>query len=141
MKRVLSSALAIATIAIAVPASAETVHASFYGKKRADGSYQFHGQQMASGPRFDMYDPTHAAHKTLDFCTQVRLRNPENGRQLTVVIVDRGPYIAGRDYDLSRAGAERLDFVEAGVTPLEVVDVIPPLRKHQYGEPCDRYLG
>jgi peptidoglycan lytic transglycosylase len=42
-----------------------------------------------------------AAHKTLPFGTRVTVRDLDNGRTVTVVINDRGPYIAGRIIDLS----------------------------------------
>jgi resuscitation-promoting factor RpfB len=42
-----------------------------------------------------------AAHKTLPFGTNVTVTNLANGRQVTVVINDRGPYAAGRIIDLS----------------------------------------
>jgi rare lipoprotein A len=42
-----------------------------------------------------------AAHKTLPFGTQVTVTNLANGRQVTVVINDRGPYAPGRIIDLS----------------------------------------
>jgi resuscitation-promoting factor RpfB len=42
-----------------------------------------------------------AAHKTLPFGTEVTVTNVGNGRRVTVVINDRGPYAAGRIIDLS----------------------------------------
>lgn len=42
-----------------------------------------------------------AAHKTLPMGTEVRVTNVSNGRTVTVIINDRGPYIAGRIIDLS----------------------------------------
>jgi rare lipoprotein A len=122
-------------------AETETVVASFYGKKKADGSYQFHGNDMANGIPFNMYDPVNAAHKELAMCTQVKLKNPKNGRKLTVVITDRGPFIKGRDYDLSRAAADHLGFVKAGKASLEVLEIIPPLtEEYIYNQGCDSYL-
>jgi rare lipoprotein A (peptidoglycan hydrolase) len=44
------------------------------------------------------------AHKTLPCGTMVSFRNPANGRVVTVPVVDRGPYVAGRQWDLT-AGA------------------------------------
>lgn len=130
MKRTISTLAILATL-IAGAASAETnVHASWYGGK-------FHGRQMASGPVFDKNNPRMAAHKTLPFCTQVRLRNPKNGREHTIVVTDRGPYIAGREFDLSRAGADKLGYRGSGVTQLQVVETKRPKRRHRYGDRCD----
>jgi rare lipoprotein A (peptidoglycan hydrolase) len=44
------------------------------------------------------------AHKTLPCGTMVSFRNPSSGRVVTVPVVDRGPYVAGRQWDLT-AGA------------------------------------
>lgn len=132
----LFSTLALAATLIAPEASAEKVHASWYGT-----STQFHGNQMASGPAFDMRDPQLAAHKTLPFCTRVTLKNPDNGSELGVIIMDRGPFVRDRDYDLSQAAARELGFVSNGVAELQVVEIVPPARKHQYGQSCEKYLG
>jgi rare lipoprotein A len=43
------------------------------------------------------------AHKTLPCGTRVTLRNPKNGKSITVKVIDRGPYVAGRMWDLSYA--------------------------------------
>ena len=37
------------------------------------------------------------------------------GRSVTVPVVDRGPYVAGRDFDLTEATKERLRFPGVGV--------------------------
>jgi peptidoglycan lytic transglycosylase len=48
------------------------------------------------------------AHRTLPCGTKVTLRY--RGRQVTVPVIDRGPYVAGRDYDLTGATRARLHF-------------------------------
>jgi hypothetical protein len=48
------------------------------------------------------------AHKTLPCGTKVTLRY--HGRTVTVPVIDRGPYVAGRDYDLTWAVKQRLGF-------------------------------
>jgi hypothetical protein len=53
------------------------------------------------------------AHKWLPCGTKVRLRY--RGRSVTVPVVDRGPYVAGRDFDLTEATKERLRFPDTGV--------------------------
>jgi rare lipoprotein A len=52
------------------------------------------------------------ANKTLPCGTKVKLRY--RGRSLTVPVIDRGPYVAGRDYDLTAATKERLGFPGVG---------------------------
>jgi rare lipoprotein A len=53
------------------------------------------------------------AHKYLPCGTEVRLRY--NGRSVTVPVIDRGPYVGGRDFDLTEATKERLHFPDLGV--------------------------
>jgi rare lipoprotein A len=53
------------------------------------------------------------AHKSLPCGSRVKLRY--RGRQVTVPVVDRGPYVAGRDYDLTAATKARLGFPGSGV--------------------------
>lgn len=74
----------------------------------------FHGKQTASGIRFNNYNEMHAAHKTLPFGTRLRVTNLANGRSIIVKIVDRGPYIRGRELDLSVAAAQKLGYVNNG---------------------------
>jgi len=52
------------------------------------------------------------ANKTLPCGTKVKLRY--RGRSLTVPVIDRGPYVAGRDYDLTEATKVRLGFPGVG---------------------------
>ena len=91
------------------------VIASWYGK-------QFNGKLMANGKRFNMYKLT-AAHKSLPFGTRLLLQNPQNGKKVLVTITDRGPYVRGRDLDLSKRAAEILGIGVGPVTILEVIDV------------------
>jgi peptidoglycan lytic transglycosylase len=53
------------------------------------------------------------ANKTLPCGTRVKLRY--RGRSVTVPVVDRGPYVAGRDFDLTAATKARLGFPDIGV--------------------------
>ena len=73
--------------------------------------------QCACGVVFDMNALT-AAHKTLPFGTRVRVFNPATGQQVVVRINDRGPFTGGRIIDLSRAAAERIGLIRAGVAPV-----------------------
>ncbi|HEY6731345.1 MAG TPA: septal ring lytic transglycosylase RlpA family protein [Solirubrobacterales bacterium] len=52
------------------------------------------------------------AHKTLPCGTRVKLRY--HGRAVTVPVIDRGPYIPGRDYDLTEAVKVKLGFPGVG---------------------------
>lgn len=91
------------------------------------GAY-FHRRKMASGERFNMFDPTIAAHKTLPFGTKIRVTNLNNGKSVIVVVKDRGPFVRGRELDLSRAAAQRLGFVEQGLVRVAITIISLPSR-------------
>lgn len=82
------------------------VVASWYGK-------DFHGRPTASGELFDMHAMT-CAHKQLPFGTQLRITNPANGKDVECTINDRGPFIPGRDLDLSYGAAQRINLIGLG---------------------------
>ncbi len=63
-------------------------------------SEKFHGKGTAFGESFDMYAMT-AAHRTFPANTLIEVTNVENGKSVVVRINDRGPYVDGRDLDLS----------------------------------------
>jgi rare lipoprotein A len=77
-------------------------------------SYYWQPQRVASGGMFNPNAMT-AAHKTLAFGTKVRVTNMNNGRAVTVTINDRGPYVAGRVIDLSRAAASAVGMTGSGL--------------------------
>jgi hypothetical protein len=52
------------------------------------------------------------ANKTLPCGTKVRLRY--RGREITVPVIDRGPYVAGREFDLTYAVKQKLGFPGVG---------------------------
>ena len=89
--------------------------ASYYAAK-------FQGRPTANGERFDNGKLT-AAHRTLPFGTRVRVTNLDNGRSVTVLVNDRGPFVKGRIIDLSFAAARRIDMVRAGVARVRVEPV------------------
>lgn len=70
------------------------------------------GNRTANGERFDGTSMT-AAHKTLPFGT--RLRVTYGGKSVVVRVNDRGPFVRGRQIDLSTAAARKLGLVKAGV--------------------------
>lgn len=49
------------------------------------------------------------AHRTLPCGTLVEFRNPTNGRVVEARVVDRGPYVSGRDWDLTNGLCQALD--------------------------------
>lgn len=78
----------------------------------------FHGNRTANGETYDQWAMT-AAHKTLPFGTRLRVTNTANGRSVVVRINDRGPFVAGRDLDLSRAAADALGFQGVATVRIE----------------------
>ena len=65
------------------------------------------GRRTASGQTFDPGGYT-AAHRTLPFGSRVTVMNPQNGKSVTVVINDRGPFTRGVTLDLSRGAARAI---------------------------------
>ena len=92
--------------------------ASFYGPG-------FHGKKTATGEKFDQNDKT-AAHPTLPLGTKATVTNLDNGNSVDVKINDRGPYVKGRDIDLSKGAAKELGMTKGGVAPVKIeAEVIP----------------
>ena len=81
---------------------------------QCSASYYDEDQMTANGERFNTNDLT-AAHKTMAFNTRVRVTNPANGKSVVVRVNDRGPYVAGRCLDLSRAAFSQIASTGAGV--------------------------
>ena len=90
-------------------------YASWYGKP-------FHGRKTADGTVYDMGGYS-VAHKTMKLGTFVRITNMRNGLTCIAIVNDRGPYIEGRDWDLSRAVALKIKAVWHGVVPVKVEEI------------------
>lgn len=91
--------------------------------QRGSGSYYsdaFTGRPTASGARYEPGGFT-AAHRNLPFGSVLRVTRVDGGQTVYVQVTDRGPYgPRGRILDLSRAAAERLDMLRAGVVKIKV---------------------
>ncbi|EJF09619.1 MULTISPECIES: septal ring lytic transglycosylase RlpA family protein [Pontibacter] len=99
----------------------EAGKASYYSNK-------LHGRKMANGEAYNRRKLT-AAHRTLPFGTKVKVTNLQTNKSVKVSITDRGPFVKGRVIDLSEAAAKRLDYISAGIVPVEVKVVKPaPVR-------------
>ncbi|TPG40245.1 septal ring lytic transglycosylase RlpA family protein [Flavobacterium pectinovorum] len=72
----------------------ENAHASYYHDK-------FNGRKTASGKKFDNTKLT-AAHKKFPFGTKLKITNEKNNKSVIVEITDRGPFVNGREIDLSK---------------------------------------
>jgi rare lipoprotein A (peptidoglycan hydrolase) len=91
--------------------------ASFYGKG-------FHRKKTANQETFNQHDLT-AAHPTLPLGSEAKVTNLETGKSVEVRINDRGPYIKGRDIDLSKRAAEDIGIKEGGEAPVKIEAVVP----------------
>lgn len=54
------------------------------------------------------------AHRTLPCGTRIEFRNPENGRVVTAAVIDRGPFVRGRIWDLSHGLCDKLNHCHTG---------------------------
>jgi rare lipoprotein A len=93
--------------------------ASWYG-----GGDGFDGKPTASGELFDTFQFT-AAHRDLPLGTMVDVTSVDTGATVRVRINDRGPFVRGRIIDLSRAAAQRLGMIGAGVARVRVTIAAP----------------
>ena len=91
----------------------------------ADNSHKYYSnvtwyqccKKTANGEQFDPNGFT-AAHRSLPFDTIVRLTNPKTNQSIVVRINDRGPFIKGKEFDVSRGGAVALGFFHSGTAKL-----------------------
>ena len=90
--------------------------ASWYGS-------EFDGKPTASGEIFSS-DSFTAAHPTIPFGTVLTVTNTQNNQRVNVRINDRGPFVASRIIDLSRAAAEVLDMLTTGTAPVIVEQAV-----------------
>ncbi|MGA7917904.1 MAG: septal ring lytic transglycosylase RlpA family protein [Candidatus Acidiferrales bacterium] len=93
---------------------------SWYGE-------DFDGQPTANGETYDMYADT-AAHPTLPLGSIVRVVNTRNHRSQIVRINDRGPYVEGRELDVSYEVARKLGFEQHGLAKVRLELLKVPAR-------------
>ena len=124
---VLFVSLTLATIS--APAQ-QKGKASYYSRK-ANGSMTSSGRRLYN-------DSLVCAHRTHPFGTKLLVKNPANGKQCVVTVIDRGPHSKGRIIDLSYAAAQRLGIIAQGIAMVEVslYDDTPfPLKSKPYEIP------
>jgi rare lipoprotein A (peptidoglycan hydrolase) len=121
---------------IKVPGIPVTFDKKVYGKASWYGK-QFHKKRTANGEYYNMFSLS-AAHKKLKFDSIVKVTNLNNGETVIVRINDRGPYIKGRNIDLSFEAAKHLKMVEDGVVPVKLEIIKNKERfvyRHDYPQP------
>jgi len=92
---------------VGVTETTDATTASWYGEP-------FHGRKTASGEVFDKNALT-TAHKSLPFGTVLCVRRWDTGETVRVVVTDRGPFVDGRELDLSEAAFEKIAPLSKGV--------------------------
>ena len=78
---------------IVVPTWHHDPNVSWYGPG-------FYGKRTACGQAYTE-SIVGVAHRSLPCGTKVTFKNPANGRIVTAPVIDRGPYVDGRQWDLS----------------------------------------
>lgn len=76
----------------------------------------FEGNLTASGTVFDSKELI-VAHRDLAFGTKVLFKYED--RYVFTTVTDRGPYVEGREFDLSQGAAEQLGIKEKGVVEVQ----------------------
>jgi rare lipoprotein A len=117
-------AAAVLSLALSPAYGKPSPHHAAKAKPHPDrmvASVYWDGKRVATGRKFDP-DGMTVAHKTLPFGTRLVVSYGENFAE--VVVNDRGPFVRGRDIDLSRGVAKALHF--SGVGRVRVV-FWPPL--------------
>lgn len=80
----------------------------------------FHGNGMANGQIFNMYDPTTTASNTFPMGTWLRVTNQYNGASVVVQVRDRGGFGGAVVLDLSMAAFASIASLDSGVIPVSV---------------------
>lgn len=88
-------------------------------ERTAIASWYNYGKKTANGEKFNPNGFT-VAHKTLPFGTIVKFTNPENNKVVYARVNDRGPYIKGREFDLTPRCAKILGVGDKGILKLKI---------------------
>src|SRR6267142_808305 len=93
----------------------------------------FDGRLTASGVHFHQEEMT-VASRTIRFGTHLLITNPINGNYVIARVTDRGPFVEGRDIDLSHGVAFKLGLIQRGVAPVLIAQIgegdIRPILNH-----------
>lgn len=96
---------------------------------------EWEGRLTATGATFHNKELT-AAHKSLPFGSKVRVTLLSTQKSVVVTINDRGPYVKGREIDLSDEAARRIGLDRPGVA--EVMIEVLSLGHDRYISPAKR---
>ena len=111
---------------IALITSCTELYADEYYKviKKYTGTATWYqkGKKTANGDIF-YPDGYTAAHKYLPFGTKLRLTNKITLQTVIVIVNDRGPFVPGRDIDVSRGAARDLGIINDGTAKI-LIEII-----------------
>src|SRR4051812_20102849 len=114
------AATSLAASALFAPAVVQTAQSKpRLGLSCGAASWYALRSRTASGEMMNPAAMT-AAHKTLPLGSKVKVTNLRNGSSVVVRINDRGPFVKGRLIDLSKGAAQRLGFIGAGHTRVQI---------------------
>ena len=116
--RAIRSALVIPVSAWFLAIITGAGHSTQYGK----ASWYALTSITASGERANP-DAMTVAHRSLSFGTRIRVTNLRNSQSVILCVNDRGPFIEHRIVDVTKAAAQKLGFVQSGLTDVRV-DVV-----------------
>lgn len=114
------------SFALAQECEVQEGYASWYGGK-------FHGRKTSSGEVFNKYKFT-AASRDFPLGTYLLVRNLQTGKDVVVVVTDRGPAIKSRIIDLSRAAAEKIGMLRQGVAKVQIMPLYCAVKGDELGE-------
>ncbi len=103
--------MALSLAALQNDASADTQLASYYGPG-------LEGNLTASGDVFEPYTELTAASLQYPFGTELLVSY--GGYSTVVTVTDRGPYVGGRELDLSQLAADEIGLTAVGVDYVDV---------------------
>ena len=107
IKRMLGAIVAPFLLVSPVLAEPQYAVASWYGPG-------FHGRTTANGEVYDQ-NGLSVAHRRMRFGTRLRICYPVTGRCVEATVNDRGPFIPGRTFDLSKGAADVIGLTPVGV--------------------------
>jgi rare lipoprotein A len=93
----------------------------------------FHGHRTSSGAVYDQEDLT-AASTLFPLGTHLLVTNLANGRAVEVVVNDHGPYVKGRQIDLSHKAARVLGVIGPGTAQVRMDVLATPAGGPAIGE-------
>jgi len=79
----------------------------------------FDGRLTANGELFSNQELT-CAHKTLPFGTLLKVTRMDINKSIIVRVNDRGPFVKGREVDLSQRAANELEMFDVGVCKVQI---------------------